>query len=199
MDYSHVCDLCYQFITWDAPDDEKWGSGTFLHYPTGTALNVSAKNKCHLCILLQRALEKSRRPDGEVELPDRQVLLKYLLPTVDDEAFQIQVSIRPESLATAGKHDPTEHTDRSSFQARGAKCREDVLRVVSQEKESTGEDILWILWLDEVAVYYIGTEIVSEDLYYATATPYHKSHLELSAVNCKSVLAAMSPLPLAIS
>lgn len=199
MDYSHVCDLCYQFITWDAPENEKWGSSTFLHYPTGTALKISAENKCHLCILLQKALEKSRRPDGEVELPDRQVMLKYLLPTVDFEAFQIQVSVRPESLATAGKHDPTEHTDSTSFQFRGVERREDGLRVVNQLKEITGQDSLWILWVDEVAVYHIGTEIVSEDLYYATATPYHKGHLVLNPVNCKPVLAAISPLSLAIS
>jgi hypothetical protein len=123
MNYDRLCSLCEQFLAWDAPDEQKWGGVAFSHHPTGTALRKSIERRCHLCTILQNALENSRRPDGEICLPERQIYLQHVLPTLIEEYLQIEISVQPESLATAGKHNHLALTDRTSVQVTGAECQ----------------------------------------------------------------------------
>jgi hypothetical protein len=186
MDYSHVCQLCEQFISPDVSDELKWGGAEFMHYSTGTELKTSAQGRCHLCILLVQALENSRRPTTDTELPERQILLRYLAPTLEHEYFQIDVHVQPESVATAGKHDHGALTDVTTSQGYGQEFREAGPRIAAYCKSMTGEDQLWISWIDDVPTYFINTAEVSEDAYFAKALPYYHGSLVLQPVNSMS-------------
>lgn len=111
---------------------------------------------------------------GEMRLPERQICLQHVLPTLIEEYLQIEISVQPESLATAGKHDHLALTNRISVQVTGAECQASMLEVAAYMKSTMDEDLLWICWIDSTPRYFTGSTIISEDEYFATALPYHR-------------------------
>lgn len=177
---ARLCDKCTALINWPIADSEKWSGAVYPHYSRTRLLQASAENNCHLCILLLQCLHHSRRPEGEIDLPDRQVWLEYAPPEASTgKHLRISASIQAESLATAGRHDFSEVPNDSSYVQLPKGSYENGLHLAESNREVFDEETLWVLWDDIGPVYFLGAEIITDDLFWAIVLPYHSGILEL--------------------
>jgi hypothetical protein len=101
-----LCAKCLAFQNWDLPQVQRWSGALFSHHETGSVLVKAASDGCHLCNLLQRALlERAKRPEGDTKIPDRQIWLECCEPDGDVLTVRLNVTVEPESLASAGCRD----------------------------------------------------------------------------------------------
>ena len=177
---ARLCDKCTDFINWPICDAEKWSGAIYQHYSRTLLLQASAEKNCHLCILLLQCLVQSRRPEGEIGLPDRQIWLEYApIEASSGKPLRICAYIQAESLATAGRHDFSEVPNDMSYVQLPRGGYKDGLQIAGSNWELFGEELLWVLWDDSGPIYFIGANIVSDDLFWAIVFPYHYGKLEL--------------------
>jgi hypothetical protein len=176
---ARICNLCSEFIHWNIPNDEKWSGAVFPHYERTSLLRMSADMNCHLCTLILQSLYNSRRPKGELDLPDRQIWLEYAPADFSGKFTRISASIQPESLETAGYHKILEVPNDCGYMKIPNGLGADFLDMISNERNPFGEDVLWVWWKAEAPKYYLGSNTISADLFWAIVLPYHTGSLEL--------------------
>jgi hypothetical protein len=176
---ARICNLCSEFIHWNIPDDEKWSGAVFPHYKHTSLLKSSADMNCHLCTLILQSLYNSRRPKGELDLPDRQIWLEYAPADLNGKRTRIGTYIQPESLETAGCRDILEVPDDCGYMKIPNGSGAHFLDTISNGSNPFGEELLWLWWKDEAPKYYLGSNAISADLFWAIVLPYHTGSLSL--------------------
>ena len=189
-----LCDICSKFREWSLwtgqPTQETFRDAKFSHYSKGSELKESAENRCHLCMLFNEALQRSLRPEGEVELPDRPIHIAVELPSMTSQSLSLKITVEPASISTAGKHSIDIVPDYPCFFSipcddleEGRKGGEDLV--------DNGNFLQTPVWMlkptksDGKAAYFFGKDEISEDEFYAIAMPYHVGFVDLNRVNCR--------------
>ena len=181
---------------------ENLENAKFPHVPKASELKRSAtSNNCGLCLLFHEALIESQRPEvekGEPELPDRQVYIEVRTPDLTWSSISLKVTIEPPSLAIAGNHDPDALPDYPCFF--GFTCTTFEAGIEAGYAIVDGGDFsrtpVWYLSLlseDEASAdetepqkkYFFGKEEVSQDEYFAIASPYYVGFVDISSVDRK--------------
>jgi hypothetical protein len=182
-----LCQKCDDFLKWDKLRLRRVEENTFFHHYTKSSdLKASAAKRCHLCLLIYDHLLKSRRPEGETELPERQVRLTIKYPDFASGALFLNASIKPADLSTAGLHD-LEQVDyhkvtkillpdfdeyiRDLFPLGAA------MEVLDVETLVVVQDLA-----SERAKYFQSGMEISADEFYALALPFHTCDLQLHTV-----------------
>ena len=173
-----LCKMCLAFQKWPASMAEKWfQSAKFPHWSTGTLLEASVAEGCHLCKLMQQALLKSERPEGETKLPDRQIFLSLAPADFAGRSLRIDVVVEPESLETAGRP-KFDGSLRPGFMIipEGVKDR---VRATSRISRGMGVELFWIADCKEGYEYFRGDKEISSAEFWAIVNPCYHSEIEL--------------------
>jgi hypothetical protein len=180
-----LCDRCVAFKNWRASEAQKWfQSAKFRHWATGTLLDASAAKRCHLCMLIQQALLRSERPDGEPALPDRQILLSLAPSDLTMRGLRIDVKIEPESLETAGRPKFSSSLKPGfTVISGGAKDR---FKSIMRSQGNWGSDQFWIADHSGEYEYYRGGKEISSAEFWAVINPYHSTDIEIYPLSGKS-------------
>jgi hypothetical protein len=100
-----LCLFCQEFITEGTSDVKAWLDGAFRHYPGCSVLRASTSKGCHLCMLLCQGLLDSRSPEGELDLPERQIKLGFAKQDLCGNGIRIETYVKPANDVTTGRHD----------------------------------------------------------------------------------------------
>lgn len=149
----------------------------------------------------------SRRPAEDSGLPDRQICLSFAAPgvlTINDNSFYLRVQVMHEDIKTAGKHDFTERADipevlelRVKGDSTNGDEVTDVFRQFEEVRKKRNEIGLHLKTKTSLLAlnfglghalnrYFLNSQEVSEDEYFAAALPYYSARLKLRPLCGKS-------------